>query len=373
MSLRLGIIGGAVNSAVGRAHFVSSQMDGKFRIVAGAFSRHREIVELTSQMWNIAKERSYTDGIEFLENEANNLDAVAILTPTPSHSEFIFKALQLGIPVICEKAMSDRMEDACAISKLASQKNNLVRLTFTYSGYPMVREARKRIQCGSFGKVIGVQVEMPQEGFIKKGPDGNFIKPQSWRQRDNEIPTISLDLGVHIHHLIGLLTGETPISVCAVQSSKGAWPGVVDEVTCLVRYSSGFLSNIWFSKVALGNRNGLAIRVFGENGSIEWVQNLPEQLKFADQHGNVKIIDRASPDSNPVFDQDYGRFKVGHPGGFVEAFANIYSDFSDEIRGALNSDNGYIPYYYSPEFATEGLRLFEAAHISANRQAWVQL
>lgn len=373
MAIRLGFIGGGCNSAVGRTHFVSSQMDGRFKVCAGAFSRHRNVVEDTCRAWGIALDRGYVNAHDFLDAESGKIDAVAILTPIPHHTEYIVEAVRRGIPVICEKALCSTLEDSRLLCDLLDKTRHFLRLTFTYSGYPMVREARRRINSPAFGKLLRVQVEMPQEGFIKTGRDGKHVKPQEWRQHDYAIPTISLDLGAHVHHLIGFLTDATPESVCAVQRSRGCMPGVVDDVSCLVTYNRGFDSTLWYSKVALGNRNGLLVRVFGERESLEWRQSEPELLKMSDSQGTVRLIDRASPDSDLDLDARYGRFKVGHPSGFIEAFGNIYSDFATELLATQPSAAEGMARFYTARFADEGLRLLDAISRSSQQKQWVHL
>lgn len=373
MSLRLGFVGGGCNSAVGRAHLVSSQMDAKFRVVAGAFSRHSDVVTQTCDLWGVEPSRGYINAHEFLEKERGHIDAVAILTPTPNHTEYILAALEKSLPVICEKSMCSTVSDAKKIRDAIDKHKGFLRVTYTYSGYPMVREARRRITSGELGRIIRVQTEMPQEGFIKRNTEGGFITPQPWRRKDEVIPTISLDLGSHIHHLVGFLTDASPVKVVATQSSRGCLPGVIDDVACLVRYSGDFDCSMWFSKVALGNRNGLMFTVYCEKGSIEWRQWDPETLRIADSFGNVRTVDRGSPDSNSQLDQVYGRFKVGHPVGFVEAFGNIYFDFYSDLVQKQLDETRLLYRFYSADFADEGLKFLEALSLSAISNRWVDI
>jgi predicted dehydrogenase len=233
----------------------------------------------------------------------------------------------------------------------------------------MVRELRNIIQKGILGKILHFQAEMPQEGYIRVDAQGNKPVPQSWRLSDGKVPIIYLDLGSHLHQLIHYLVGQSPIEVVADQDSYGWFPGVIDNVTCLCRYSEGVQGQIWFSKSALGHRNGLRLRIYGSKGSAEWYQACPEELVLSYSDGHREIMDRAS--SVEVANmRRYNRFKSGHPAGFIEAFANLYSDIADCLRqyratGQWTSEN-----VFSTELALEGIRMVEAMSKSVNKKAW---
>ena len=164
---------------------------------------------------------------------------------------------------------------------------------------------------------------MPQEGFSRLDAQGNKPQPQTWRLSDGKVSTISLDLGVHLHHIIDYLTGEYPLQVVADAASYGWFDDVIDNVSCMLRYSGGLHCQMWYSKSALGQRNGLKVRVYGDKGSAEWLQIQPEELLISTVDGRREILDRASSVDVANLDR-YNRFKAGHPAGFIEAFANIY-------------------------------------------------
>ena len=172
---------------------------------------------------------------------------------------------------------------------------------------------------------------MPQEGFIRVDAQGNKPVPQSWRLSDGDIPTLHLDLAVHLHQIVHYLTGQKPEAVVSDQNHYGWFSGVVDNASCLCRYTGDIQGQFWFSKSALGHRNGLRIRIYGDHGSAEWYQANPEELVLSYMDGRREILDRAA--AVEISNQRrYNRFKAGHPAGFVEAFANLYSDIADGLR-----------------------------------------
>jgi len=222
---------------------------------------------------------------------------------------------------------------------------------------------------GKLGNLSLIQIEMPQEGYARLNKQGKPPKPQAWRLIDGDIPTISLDLGSHLHHMIYFLSGEKPLQVVADQASYGFFKEVTDNVICLARYTGNLRSQIWYSKMALGHRNGLRVRVYGEKGSAEWFQLEPEELVFNNIHGKREIIDRAS--CVDLADQlRYNRFKSGHPAGFIEAFANHYYDLAESLIEFNQKGHYTSPWVFSALLAKEGLEMLEAISLSAKNNRW---
>jgi len=194
---KLAFIGGSINSIAGYPHLIASQMDGRFQVVAGAFSTDREINKQTASKWKI--ERLYQDWQDLIVKEKDKVDAVVVLAPTPLHSQIILELLKHDIPVICEKALVGSIEELAQIEKVYDSKKHFLVVTNNYSGYPMVRELKKRISNGKLGKILHIRLQMPQESFLR--PPKSIKYPQLWRLKDGDIPAISLDLGAHLHHL----------------------------------------------------------------------------------------------------------------------------------------------------------------------------
>jgi predicted dehydrogenase len=234
----------------------------------------------------------------------------------------------------------------------------------------MVRELRRMVREGRLGRIHQIHVEMPQEGFARRGPAGAPMTPQPWRLHDGVIPTIFLDLGAHMHHLVRFLTGEDPLEVMAIQGSHGNFDGVIDNVMCLARYPGAMDCSFWFSKCALGHRNGLRLRIYGSEGSAEWYQMDPEQLVTHDVGGQRTVRDRASFDAELAGEVRYTRFKAGHPAGFIEAFANLYDDIAQSLiarRDGLPDTSEFVP---RAGDALAGLFALDAMAKSAKTRAW---
>lgn len=369
---KLGVIGGGIGSAIGYTHLSSSQVDHRFSITAACFSRNQETNLATALKWGVDNEHLYSSWEELLDSEKASIDAVLIMTPTPLHYEQVVKVLKMGYPVICEKPLASSLEESKKICELATKMNSFLAVTHNYTGYPMLRELQHMIKSGRLGKIHNIAIEMPQEGFARLDASGNKPKPQEWRLQDGEIPSVSLDLGTHLQHMIYFLTDENPQELVAEQSSNGWFPQVIDDVSCIAKYPSGMKSQMWYSKSALGYRNGLRVRVFGNKGSAEWYQMRPEELKTAFVNGEISTLDRGG--MVEVANQEkYSRFKAGHPAGFIEAFANLYMDIADQLDDYLENNRKDPSWIYGEKQAMIGLNVFAAVKKSCESKKWIDL
>lgn len=370
--MELGFIGGSITSAVGTTHKIASQMDGRWRLSAGCFALNSEVNEETAKCWGIDPERLYTSWQEFLSAERGKLDAVVILTPTPSHAVIVIAALELNYPVICEKAMSVSSIEADAIRSAIASNSGFLAVTYNYSGYPMLREMRELIRTGRLGELNQIHVEMPQEGFLRLDKDGNKPIPQDWRLHDAEVPTLALDLGVHLHHAIDFLSGKKPIEVCAINNTFGHFHEVIDNTLCMARYTGNLDCQIWYGKTALGNTNGLRVRAYGTEGSAEWYQLNPEFIEMSDNRGHSTRLERSSVDVCLADELRYNRFKAGHPAGFIEAFANYYVDIANSLENFRNGRPQTSDWVAGADLAHEGLLMLEAMTRSAKSGKWIE-
>jgi predicted dehydrogenase len=361
----IAIVGGGLNSAVGYAHYCAINLSNKFEIVAGAFSRDAEINKKTAETYGVEDFRLYDNYRNMLIMEKEAIEAVVILTPSDQHAGQVIYAMQQGIPVICEKSLTCNTSE---ISKIKEYDDAaFISVVYNYICYPMLKELKEIIKRGDLGKITQIQAEMQQEGFLRLR-NGQPMKPQKWRLVDGAVPTISLDLGVHVYSIIKTLTNQTPIEVVATENNFGNFSGVVDDVNCLIKYTNGMMCNMWFSKTALGNRNGLRVRVYGTKGSAEWYQADPEYLKMSDNTGKTTIVDRSSEASIVATDNRYNRFKVGHPAGYIEALANFYEDAYDDIVSRENKNTPRKT--FGIQESEECIVLFESASRSAKTNKW---
>jgi predicted dehydrogenase len=364
---RLAFIGGGSGSIAGRPHLTAARMDNLFTVDAGAFSRNPETNEATAK--NAGVERYYDDWQELLNAETGRIDAVVILAPTPAHFEMIDAALDHKLPIICEKPLVDSLNEMAAIRKRLNPEKDFLVVTNNYSGYPMVRELRERIRRGVLGEIHSIRVDMPQESFLR--PPKSVKYPQKWRLVDGDVPMICHDLGTHCFHLADFLLDEVPSKVWADYCKVSKY-GVVDDVNIRHRYPSGINGEMWFSKVALGNRNGLSVSVYGDKASAHWRQVNPELMEFANNDGDRITIDRGGDMVMPTPPQ-YNRMTPGHPAGFIEAFGNLYADIHASLTRYRNGEHYLSDLCYGIDQAEEAIRFFAAAGEASATGHWVDL
>lgn len=366
--LRLAFIGGGINSAVGNVHRVSSQLDGRWKLVCGMFSRSDDINIQSAAIYGLLENECVRNLDELIQRK-NEFDAVAVLTPTNLHYEHISKLMLNEIQVISEKSMVGNVSDSLFLVEQESSSHKKIYVTFNYTAYPMVRELKSRIEQEQIGKILSIHIEMPQEGFLKLGEKMQPPNVQQWRTEDGELSTVSLDLGVHTQNLIHFVTGLRGQRFIGVKSHRGLVSQAVDYVNALGKYEDGVDASIWYGKTALGHRNGLRLRIFGEKGSFEWEQIFPDRLIHANQLGTREMIDMGSNNLIEASKVRYQRFKPGHPTGFIEAFANHYSDLYNVLSLSDNSEvsKGYV---FSAEAARIGLREIQAIESSNSSKVW---
>ena len=360
--MKLLIVGGGINSAVGRVHRDALSLSNlSAKIEAGCFSRNEKINIQSHAMWNLDFKLHQNAG-QLLEAFSANAKEyiVLILTPTNSHYDIIKKSLSLGYSVISEKSITGNSSELATLSNITKEKGLFMRTTFNYIGYPMVRELKALVTEGYIGNIHQVTLEMPQEGLVRPPLiQGEFSAPQSWRLQDGSIPTVCLDLGVHLHHLLIYVTGSDPEPINATFQNFTQYRGIKDTMYCTFRDTEvGLLGSMWFTKSAIGTRNGMKIRIFGSSGSLSWYQQNPELIELALSTGEIKTIDRAS--MCLVANQPrYERMKAGHPSGYIEAFANIYDDINIEYQDWKTNCRDSEDTFLGINTSLKGLKFFE--------------
>ncbi len=368
--MRLGYIGGGTDSVIGGTHRFATRLDGRWDVVAGCFSVDAQANAETAALCGVADDMLFSTWEAMLKQVSGCVDAIVVITPIPLHRDIVIAALESGYPVICEKALAVSAAEAAEIREAVETHRGFLAVTYNYTGYPMLRELRMLIRNGVLGKLIQVHIEMPQETYLRVSPDGGAPSVQPWRLKDYSVPTVSLDLGTHVHNIAGFLSGEKPCEVVAVQDSYGFFSQVVDNVAGIVRYTSDLTCQVWFGKCALGHRNGFRVRVYGDQGSAEWYQMQPEELIFHDNAGNESRRDRSLAGAMATAEPRYHRFKAGHPAGFIEAFANHYCDIADALVEYRQSGRFDNPWVFGVDHAEEGLQLLEAMAVSARTKRW---
>jgi len=328
---QIAFVGGSLYSAIGNVHRIASQMDGAFELIGGCFSRTVQKSADTAAAWGLDSSRVYRDVHELIDSEKGKLDAVAVLTPVFSHAAIIAALLEHGFCVISEKPLVASLGEAERLISAVERSRSKLFVTFNYTGYPMIRELRHRISSGDLGMIKQLRLTMQQESYLRRSAEGRPIMPQSWRLEDREIPTVSLDLGMHVVHLQEFLVPQTPVSIFSRMDSFGAFAQVMDDVEVLYRCEGGLVVHGWWSKAAVGYSNGLSVEVFGTEGSAKWIQSEPETLRLRSPSGVESLIHRGTNGCLIASMPRYNRFKAGHPDGFIEAFANTYYDLATEL------------------------------------------
>jgi predicted dehydrogenase len=375
-TLRLGMVGGGPGAGIAPAHRRAARLDGRFDLVAGAFSRHADANRAMGEELGIAPERIYADFNAMAATEARRSDGIecaVIVTPNDTHAPASLAFIRNGIDVICDKPMANSLAEAIAIEKAAAEHRVLFALTHNYSAYPMVAEARHQVQSGALGALRVVSVEYAQ-GTRNRLLEAEGDAKMAWRVNAAIAgpSTVLGDIGTHAHHLMRRITGLDIETLSAELSAMV--PGRVADDNALVnmRFRGGARGMMWASMVAAGNGHGLRIRVFGEKASLHWDQEHPDELHLRADNAPYQTLRRG--EAYLCEAARYGsRTKTGNPEGYFGAFANLYADAA-EVIGARREGRPANP--NAASFATArdgvmGMRFIEAAVASHTKGgAW---
>lgn len=329
------MIGGGEGAYIGNIHRIAARLDGAWTLVAGAFDVDPVRGRAFARSLGIANERSYGDYMELIAAEAvrdDRVDAVAICTPNYTHYPIANALIEAGFDVICEKPLTATLDDAIAFEKLARDSGRFVGVTYTYSGYPMVHEARFRVARGDLGDIRTVQVEYPLEWMATAIEQRGNVQA-AWRTdptKNGRGGSIG-DIGTHAYHLAGFVTGLKLEALTADLAAFVEGRALDDNAHVMMRYEGGARGLLWSSQVALGHSNGVRLRVFGEKGSLTWFQEQPNELVLAPLFDETRTIKRGAADLSEDA-RARTRTPPGHPEGYLEAFANLYAGFAEAIR-----------------------------------------
>ncbi len=332
--VRLGMVGGGPGSNIGETHRYAARFDGRYALVTGVFASNADRSRDFAAMLDIAPDRRYSTWQEMAEQEAqrkDGLEVVSIMTPNNSHYPIAKAFLEQGIDVICDKPLTTDLEQALELMRLVRQTGLVFGVTYNYSGYPMVRQAREMIRNGDLGEIRLVQVEHAS-GWASTLLEAAGHKQAVWRTNPSIAGKSSVvgDLGTHAHHLARFITGLEITEVSAELSTIVPGRLVDDNAHIKLRFNNGAKGMMWASMVASGHLHGLRIRVYGEKGSLEWVQEQSEQLILRPLDGPHQTLSRGFGWLSPTA-QRASRLWPGHPEGFLAAFANIYTDIADAV------------------------------------------
>jgi len=377
--LRYGMVGGGQDAFIGDVHRKAIAMDGKAEIVCGAFSQSYDNTLATGDALGLPPERLYRTFEDMIRTEANRSDRpdfISIVTPNSTHYAAAKLALEHGFAVVCEKPLATNSGDAAALASLVHEKGLLFCVTYAYSGYPMVKHIRDIIARGELGEIRFVNGEYPQEWLATKLEDTGQ-KQAAWRTDPNLAGASNCvgDIGSHIEFMVGHMTGLRIESLCARLDRFGAGRPLDDNATIMINYKDGARGVYWSSQVALGHDNALRLRIYGTKGAVEWFQETPNTARVSFLDRPTGTISRGRDPMSPRA-QALSRLPSGHPEGYFEGFANIYSTFitalAKKLRGEpLTGDDLDFP---SVDEAVQGVRYIEkCVESSAKGAIWVNL
>jgi predicted dehydrogenase len=332
--LRLAVIGGGPGSFIGRMHRAAAAMDGRYEIVAGVVSSDPDRSRKAAIDMGIDAERAYSDAMDMLDAESarpDGADVVAIMTPNDSHHAYAVAALDRGFDVICDKPMTNTLDEALDLVRRVQSSGLIFCLTHNYTGYPMVRQARAMVKSGELGEIRLVQVDYVQGNKAdEQDPDPSDGLPWRFDPVRGGPSLVMGDIGTHAHNLMRFITDLEVAEVAADVGHVAPGRLVDDFGGALLRFENGARGSFWVTQAAAGVENSLWIRVSGTRGSIEWRQEFPTQLIFRPLEGPVRIYTPNGPGVLPAAARS-SRIVAGHPEGFQEAFANVYSDAAEAI------------------------------------------
>ncbi|WP_326522992.1 Gfo/Idh/MocA family protein [Sphingomonas sp.] len=368
-ALRLGLVGGGPGSFIGPVHRIAAEMDREIVLVAGAFSSDAARSLEAGRGFGIDPARAYPDLDTMIAAEgrrADGIEMIAIATPNHLHLSQASAALAAGLGVMSDKPPTATLAEARDLATAVGRASRPYGLTFTYTGYPMVREARARIAAGEIGRVRKVIVEYLQ-GWLSQPIEADGDRQAVWRVDPSRagIGGCIGDIGVHAFNLAEFVTGDAVAELDADLAAVVPGRALDDDATVLLRFRGGARGIMIASQVATGERNNLRLRIFGERGGIDWCHETADRLALTDADGSIRTIWGGSAaiggDARAV-----SRLPAGHPEGYLEAFANIYRDFARRMRG---EDAPLLP---GVDAGVRAMAFVETA-VRANQAGWMEL
>ena len=378
--LRMGMIGGGPASFIGAIHRIAASMDGEIELVCGAFSSDPQKSEEAGAALYLNPDRVYGSFQEMIHKEkelpdGERMDFVSIVTPNHVHFEPAKTALSEGFHVVLDKPMTLTLQEAKELQKIVEQSGKLFCLTHTYTGYPMVKQARQMVLSGVFGKIRKVYVEYPQ-GWLSTPLEATENKQASWRTDPKKSGKAGCmgDIGTHAFNMAEYVSGLALTELCADLQTFVEGRQLDDDGSVLLRFNNGAKGVLFASQIAAGEENNIKIRVYGENGGLEWQQEDCNslQVKWLDK---PKEIYRAGTGYISSFATHNSRTPAGHPEGYLEAFANHYRNFALCVRAKKEGKEPAKEWLDFPG-AEDGLRgmafIENVVKSSESKEKWIK-
>jgi predicted dehydrogenase len=328
------MVGGGEDAFIGAVHRIAARLDDRYELVAGALSASPDKAMRSAASIGLRSDRSYPDFRTMAQAEAarpDAIEAVAIVTPNHMHAPVAEAFLETGVHIICDKPLTASLEEARRLRDKARATGTIFAVTYNYSGYPLVRHARAMVQAGELGPIRIIQVEYPQD-WLSEPLEATGQKQADWRTdpaRSGAGGCVG-DIGTHAYQLAHFVTRMMPTQILAEATTFVPGRRVDDNVQILLRYGNGARGALWASQVAPGNNNGLRLRVFGEKGGLDWRQEEPNLLVWSPLADAPRAIRRGAAAMNAAGHR-VNRIPPGHPEGYLEAFATIYTEVAVAI------------------------------------------
>jgi predicted dehydrogenase len=364
--IRLGMVGGGQGAFIGAVHRIAARMDDQYVLVAGALSSDPQRAKASGEDLGLDPERIYSDYQVMAKSEAqrnDGIEAVSVVTPNHLHFSVAKAFMEAGIHVICDKPLVHTSRQAKALMALEKKTGLIFALTHNYSGYPMIRQAKEMVEAGELGEIRVVQAEYPQDWLTTKLEDEGH-KQAGWRT-DPKLTGIGGcvgDIGTHAYQLACYVSGLTLESLSADLSTFVKGRKVDDNANILLRFSGGARGMLWASQVAPGNENGLRLRVYGTKGGLDWTQADPNYLWFTPFGEQKRLITRGGAGSGAAAAR-VTRVPPGHPEGYLEGFANIYTEVARAIKAKRQGRKNWEKSVQFPglDDGAKGVAFIEAA------------
>ncbi len=376
--IRLGMVGGGNEAFIGAVHRIASRIDDRYELVAGALSSTPERAQASGSALGLAPGRTYDDFKEMAKREGrlkNGIEAVAIVTPNHMHAPVAKEFIRRGIHVICDKPLTATLPEAKKLAKTAANSGVIFALTHNYTGYPMARQARAMIANGDLGDIRVVQVEYAQD-WLAEPVEQTGQKQAAWRtdpERSGAGGSTG-DIGTHAFNIASFVTGLKLEALAADLQAFVPGRKLDDNAHVMLRYAGGARGMLWVSQVAPGCENALRLRVYGSKGGLEWAQEDPNYLWFTPLGEPKRLITRNGAGAGPEAGR-LSRVPSGHPEGYLEAFASIYSEVARAIEarraGRPTPDGVMFP---TIDDGVAGVAFVDACvRSSARNSAWITL
>ena len=342
--LRMGMVGGGKDAFIGAIHRIAAHMDGLIEVSCGALSIHADLAKLSGEMLFLPADRTYLNYEEMLEKESKmpadkRIDFVTIVTPNFAHFAPAMMALDKGFHVVIEKPITFTLDEAKLLKKKVEETGLTLCLTHTYSGYPMVKQARAMVQQGALGKIRKIWVEYPQ-GWLSRKTEREGNTQAAWRTDPKKSGKSGCmgDIGTHAAHLAEYISGLRITKLCADLNTFVEGRALDDDGNVLLKFDNGAAGVLMASQVAAGEENALKIRLYGEKGGLEWSQQEPNTLiaKWLDQPTQLLRAGVGYKEPLSSFATHNLRTPGGHPEGYLEAFGNIYHNFAQTLSARID-------------------------------------